>query len=215
MEVSERRCVIISAGEIRDYVRAREFLRDDDFLVFCDGALGHAASLGVAPDLIVGDFDSCAPEDFMRYRDGAEVVRLPCEKDDSDTFAAVKIALSRGFDDFLLLGATGARFDHTFANISVLFYLDGLGKSAVIADDYSLMRVAGAKPVVIAGPCSYFSVIAAAGDVRGVRISGAKYPLDDACLKSDFQLGLSNEVLPGCAAQVSVGQGRVLVVEVV
>ena len=54
-----KRCVIVSAGEIRDYEKARSFLREGDFFVFCDGGLVHAGGLCVKPDIIVGDFDSC------------------------------------------------------------------------------------------------------------------------------------------------------------
>ena len=31
------RCVIVSAGEIRDYERAKSFLQADDFFIVCDG----------------------------------------------------------------------------------------------------------------------------------------------------------------------------------
>ena len=206
------RCVIVSAGEIHDYERARSFLREGDFFVFCDGGLAHADGLGVNPDLIVGDFDSCDAELLTKWEGQCETLRLPREKDDTDTLYAAKLALERGYEDFLFLGAMGARFDHALANVSVLLYLDGLGKKAVLADDYSTMQIAGAKPFYIKDDCSYFSVLTVAGDVSGVTIKNAKYPLENANLSADFQLGISNEVLPGKTAEVSVAQGRVLIV---
>ena len=93
-------------------------------------------------------------------------------------------------------------------------YLDGLGKNAVLADDYSTMQVAGKNPLYIDDGCSYFSVLTIAGNVTGVSIKNAKYPLENASLNSDFQLGVSNEVLPGHTDEVSVEHGRVLVVVV-
>ena len=48
--------------------------------------------------------------------------------------------------------------------------------------------------------------------MSGVNIKNAKYPLENAKLSADFQLGISNEVLPGKTAEVSVASGRVLVV---
>ncbi len=209
-----RRCVVISAGEIRNYARARDLLREGDFFVFCDGGLAHADGLCVKPDLIVGDFDSCNSDVLLKWQDRCEVIQLPREKDDTDTLYAVKLAVERGFDDFLLLGSMGARFDHAFANVSILLYLDGLGKNAVLADDYSTMQVAGKNPLYIDDGCSYFSVLTIAGNVSGVSIKNAKYPLENARLNSDFQLGVSNEVLPGHTAEVSVEHGRVLVVVV-
>lgn len=75
------------------------------------------------PALIVGDFDShCNPHLDV------ETIVLPCEKDDTDTVFAVKTMVQRGYDDFLLIGVIGARLDHTLGNVSILLYLDSLGK---------------------------------------------------------------------------------------
>ncbi|WP_022931003.1 thiamine diphosphokinase [Treponema bryantii] len=210
-----KRCLIISAGEIRDYERVKSFLQPDDFFIFCDGGLIHADGLGLKPDLIVGDFDSCDSETLARWKDSCETVRLPREKDDTDTLFAVKLALERGYSDFLLLGAMGGRFDHAMGNVSILLYLHGLGKRALLVDDYSQMQIVGKEPFFIKDNCSYFSVLTVAGDVSGVTIKNAKYPLENAKLSADFQLGISNEVLPGKVAEVSVEQGKLLVVTVV
>ena len=209
------RCVIISAGQILDYERAKSFLQPGDFFIFCDGGLTHAEKLGVIPDLIVGDFDSCDSSDLSKYAGTAghpQIIKLPREKDDTDTLYAAKLAVERGYDDFLLLGAMGGRFDHALGNVSILLYLHGLGKKALLVDDYSQMQIAGRDTICIEDSCSYFSVLTVAGDVSGVTIKNAKYPLENASLSADFQLGISNEVLPGQVAEVSVEQGRVLLV---
>ena len=206
------RCVIVSAGEVHNYGRAISLLRKDDFFIFCDGGLDHAAGLCVKPDLIVGDFDSCDSDLFAKYEGQCEIIKLPREKDDTDTLYATKLAVERGFNDFLFLGAMGGRFDHALANVSVLLYLDGLGKKAVLADDFSEMQIVGKDPFYIEDKYSYFSVLTIAGGVSGVTIKNAKYPLENASLSADFQLGVSNEVLPGKTAEVSVEHGRVLVV---
>lgn len=206
------RCVIVAAGQILDYERAKSFLQPGDFFIFCDDGLRHAESLGVTPSLIVGDFDSCDASLLSKWSNLCETIRLPREKDDTDTLFAVKLAVERGFDDFLLLGAMGGRFDHALGNVSILLYLHGLGKKAILVDDYSIMKVVGREPLYIEDNCSYFSVLTVAGDVSGVNIKNAKYPLENASLKADFQLGISNEVLPGKTAEVSVEQGRILVV---
>ena len=208
------RCIIVAAGQILDYERAKSFLQPGDFFIFCDDGLRHAEGLGGMPSVIVGDFDSCNAELLTKWSNCCETIRLPREKDDTDTLFAVKLAVKRGFDDFLLLGAMGGRFDHALGNVSILLYLHGLGKKAILVDDYSIMKVVGREPLYIEDNCSYFSVLTVAGDVSGVNIKNAKYPLENAKLAADFQLGISNEVLPGKTAEVSVEQGRVLVVVV-
>lgn len=98
-----KRCVIVGGADINNYEYIKSCLRNDDFIVFCDSGLNHLESLQVNPGLIVGDFDS---HDNPHL--GVETIVLPCEKDDTDTVFAVKEAIKRGFDDFLLIGVVGA-----------------------------------------------------------------------------------------------------------
>ena len=99
------KCVIIGAADIKDYARAKNYLRKDDFYIFCDAGLKHTEALGMKPDLIIGDFDSYSKEEALKQ--GIETIVLPCEKDDTDTVFAVKEALRRNFAEFLLVGVIG------------------------------------------------------------------------------------------------------------
>ncbi len=208
----QRRCVIIGGASIGDYGTVSAKLRQDDYMIYCDCGLRHVDGLGAEPDLIVGDFDSYSNPEF-----DTETIVLPCEKDDTDTVFAVKEALRRGFEDFLLIGVVGERLDHTLGNVSILLMLDSEGKVGTIIDDYSEMEIVSDRcemPCVIDDSYVYFSLINISGTARGVTIRGAKYPLENAEITCEYQYGVSNEVLPGCAAEVSVGEGRLLLVKV-
>ena len=140
----KKRCVIVGGADIGDYARVKQYLREDDAVVFCDSGLKHLEALDVKPTLIVGDFDShCNPHLDV------ETIVLPCEKDDTDTVFAVKTMVQREYDDFLLIGVIGARLDHTLGNVSILLYLDSLGKKAEIVDDYSEMQIVSKDEVSI------------------------------------------------------------------
>ena len=204
-----RRCVIVGGARIGRYGAIRPLLRPDDYMIYCDGGLDHEAALSRAPDLIVGDFDS-----HEKPASSAEVIVLPREKDDTDTFFAAKEAVRRGFSEFLLIGAVGGRFDHSLGNLSLLLYLDSLGKRAVAADDFSEMEIVSRAPSFVAPEFPYFSLLAVAGDARGVTVKDALYPLRDAVITPDFAYGVSNEPLPGKSAEISVGEGRLLLVRV-
>ena len=121
-----KRCVIVGGADIGNYGFIRQTLRDDDYVIFCDSGLKHLEYLHAKPSLIVGDFDS---HDNPRLH--IETIVLPREKDDTDTVYAVKEAIKRGFDDFLLIGVVGARLDHTLGNVSVLLIWIPLEKKAV------------------------------------------------------------------------------------
>lgn len=204
-----RRCVIIGGADIGRYDRIRASLRSDDFYICCDSGLKHRAGLGIAPDLIVGDFDSHADPHLS-----TETIVLPCEKDDTDTVFAVKEALSRGFQSFLLIGVTGGRLDHTLGNVSILLMLHARGIPAVALDDYSEMQIISDKPVPVEDRYSFFSLLNISGLARGVTIQNAKYPLLNAEITCEYQYGISNEVLPGQVAEVSVQEGKLLLVKV-
>lgn len=204
-----KRCVIIGGADISRYERVRTYLREDDFYICCDSGLRHRAGLGIVPDLIVGDFDSHDDPHL-----NIETITLPCEKDDTDTVFAVKEALARGFQDFLLLGVIGGRLDHTLGNVSILMMLDSQGKRAVALDDFSEIQVVSAEPVQISGQYAYFSLLNITGVAKGITIKGAKYPLKDAEITCEYQYGVSNEVLPGMMAEVSVKTGRLLLLKV-
>jgi thiamine pyrophosphokinase len=204
-----KRCVIVGGADIQNYAFIREKLCADDYVVFCDSGLKHLEHLQVLPSLIVGDFDSHENPHL-----DVETIVLPCEKDDTDTVYAVKEAINRGFDDFLLIGVVGARLDHTLGNVSILLYLDSLGKKGSIIDDYSEMEIVSDEPVSICDQYSFFSLLNITGCAKGITITGAKYPLDGGEITCEYQYGISNEVLPGKTAQVAVASGKLLLIKV-
>ena len=203
------RCVIVGGADINNYEFIREKLCADDFVIFCDSGLKHLEQLQAEPSLIVGDFDSHENPHL-----DVETIVLPCEKDDTDTVYAVKEAINRGFNDFLLIGVVGARLDHTLGNVSILLYLESLGKKGRMIDDYSEMEIVSGKPVSICDRYAFFSLLNITGCAKGITITGAKYPLSDAEITCEYQYGVSNEVLPGETATVSVKQGKLLLIKI-
>ena len=204
-----RRCVIIGGADIGRYDRIRGYLREGDFYICCDSGIKHREGLDIVPDLIVGDFDS-----YENPQLNIETITLPREKDDTDTVFAVKEALSRGFQDFLLVGVIGGRLDHTLGNVSLLLMLDAQGKTATALDDFSEMEIVSGQPVQIQDCYTYFSLLNISGTAQSITIKNAKYPLDDAEITCEYQYGISNEVLPGKIAVVTVNQGRLLLIKV-
>ena len=204
-----KRCVIVGGADINNYEYIKSCLHNDDFIVFCDSGLKHLEKLQAKPSLIVGDFDS-----HNNPHSDVETIVLPCEKDDTDTVFAVKEALKRGFEDFILIGVVGARLDHTLGNVSILLHLDSLGNKGKIIDDYSEMEIVSKEPTYIDDSYAYFSLLNISGTAKGITIENAKYPLDNAEITCEYQYGISNEVLIGHTAIIKVNTGRVLLVKI-
>lgn len=204
-----KKCVIVGGADIRDYGRIRGLLTEEMVFIFCDSGLRHMEALGRKPDLIVGDFDS-----HENPHMDVETIVLPHVKDDTDTVFAVKEALRRGFEEFLLIGVVGGRLDHTLGNVAILLMLDSAGKKAVIADDYSDMEIVSRERALIPDRYPYFSLLNITGTAKGVTIRNALYPLSDAEITCEYPIGVSNEVLPGQTAEVTVKEGRLLIIKV-
>ena len=204
-----KKCVIVGGADIRDYGRIRELLTEEMVFIFCDSGLRHMEALGRKPDLIVGDFDS-----HENPHMDVETIVLPHVKDDTDTVFAVKEALRRGFEEFLLIGVVGGRLDHTLGNVAILLMLDSAGKKAVIADDFSDMEIVSRESALIPDRYPYFSLLNITGTAKGVTIRNALYPLSDAEITCEYPIGVSNEVLPGKTAEVTVKEGRLLIIKV-
>ena len=202
------RCIIVGGADINNYNYIRESLQSDDCVIFCGSGLKHLSALQVKPSLIVGDFDSHENPHL-----DTETIVLPCEKDDTDTVYAMKEAIKRGFDTFLLIGVVGGRLDHTLGNISMLLYLDSHGCKGTIIDDYSEMEIISSEPAYIEDKYEFFSLLNITGCAKGITIQNAKYPLNDGEITCEYQYGVSNEVLPGKTAIVSVREGKLLLIK--
>lgn len=202
------RCVIIGAGEMdKDFLDRFLFLADD-FIICADGGYLHAQKSAVAVHLFIGDRDSFT---------GAIGKDVPCifsrpEKDDSDMMLALKEGLARGFDEFVLLGATGGRLEHTLANIQTAAYGLVHGSRVRIKDaHHEIFLLKNQSCRVQKDEWDYLSLISFGESCRGVCITGVKYPLDEAVLTNHFPLGLSNAFVEEWA-EITVADGVLLVV---
>ncbi len=235
------RCVIVGGAGINDYDSARGYLRDDDFVIYCDSGLKHMEGLGAAPSLLVGDWDSHKDPGM-----DVETITLPVAKDDTDTVYAMREGVKRGFRDFLLLGVMGARLDHTLVNVYILTALENRGCRGIIVDDYSEMELiasrtdaarsaeitahdsaeeneiyeSAAAGAIRAGVAevddryAFFSLVAIEGAARGVTIRNAKFEISGASIGPEYQYATSNEVLPGRTAEITVEDGRLLLIKI-
>ena len=199
----EKLCWIFCALEPGD-IRLRK--EPGDLVIAADRGYAHAKKAGIAPDLILGDFDSLGevpPEDG--------VLVFPKEKDYTDAWLAVAEGKKRGFARFCLFGALGGRIDHSAANLQLLSSLAGEGKRGyLLGDGYAASVIGNGELRFAPRPDGRISVFAFGGDAVGVTIEGLKYALSDGKLDTAFPLGVSNEFC-GKSARVAVKDGQILV----
>ena len=166
-----KRCFIFAAGT---FYGLREKPAGEDFVIAADAGYQACVAAGVVPDLLLGDFDSMeAPENFEH------ILRLPVEKDDTDTMAAVKYGLEQGCTEFHIYGGTGGkRLDHTLANLQTLLYLRRQGARGWLYDDVFLWTVIENESLTIPKTVEWglMSVFCMGDRAEGVCESGVQYP---------------------------------------
>ena len=207
------RAFIFTGGRI-----CPEFIHErpsgDDLVIAADGGYGNAKSLDVAPAYLIGDFDSFEGGDPEKNAPpSTEIIRVPAEKDATDTQLAVALAVEKGADEILIIGGLSGRLDHTLSSLSMLEFLDGNHIHAVMTDGQNRARFIRSTSYLIArSEYRYLSVIAVDEIVKGVSIEGCKYPLKNAKLERGFQYAVSNELTGNCAL-ISVKKGAIYVIE--
>lgn len=197
-------CCIVGAGERTGDVLSPA---DGDLIIAADGGYDWLSDMGVTPHLLVGDFDS-----LSEIPAGTHVVCLPREKNDTDTMAAVRLAMERGYRRFRLYGGTGGRFDHTLANLQLLTWLARRGcENRLCAPGWMAAAIDGGALSFPAGAEGTVSVFCQGERAEGVCLEGLKYPLSGAVLTCEFSLGVSNE-FTGQPSRIAVEKGTLLVV---
>ena len=202
------RCVILSAGPVGDLTVLARMLRPDDRIIAADGGLALAHRLGVTPDTVVADFDSGSLDGVP---EGTVVVRLPVKKDVTDTAAAVQLAVEQGYRDIVILGGTGGRLDHQYANMQLLVSLAQQNVRVVLADERNCIEAVTASPyTILPEQGRSFSLFAFGDPVHNLCITGALYSLQGYTLRSDDSLCISNSTMDA-PCQVTFDSGVLLV----
>ncbi len=208
------RAVVIAGGEPGDDAFVRAQCAGAFLLIAADGGGRVCLRLGLRPTLALGDWDTAGAETVAELRAwGVPVEAFPAEKDYTDTYLALTVAIARGATDITVLGALGGpRYDHMLATVLSLSHATFAGIVITLVDPLHRVRVLrGGESVTLVGVAGeYVSLLALTDTVTDVSGSGLRYPLPPVFTRGD-NLGVSNE-LTQPTAQVAVGGGVLLVI---
>lgn len=208
------KALVLANGPLGEPSRARRASQGAAIVVAADGGAGHAELLGVSIDLVVGDLDSIDPDLLGRLeREGIEVQRFPERKDEIDLELALLEARARGATEATVLGALGARWDQTLANVMLALSpkLAGLEVSYVEGSQTVCTLRGPGSLTIDAAASSTVSLIPLEGAARGLRTRGLEYPLDGDTLPFGTPRGVSN-VVAESPASLSLEEGALCIV---
>lgn len=206
--MNHRYCCIVSAGSFDN----NSFTRPkDSYLIAADGGYAYLDALKIVPDMVLGDFDSLNYIPKMPSPDS--IIKLSREKDDTDTLYAIKHALEKGYDRFLIFGALGgSRTDHTVANLQALSYIANHNAQGFIINGETVITAITNSSLRFNKSCKgMISVFSSTSASHGVTLKGLKYCLDNGTLTHDVPIGVSNEFI-GDEAFIEVTDGTLTII---
>ena len=212
-----KRTVIVSGGMLEeDFVLPILKSEETEFVIGVDKGLEFLYKHEIKPDYIVGDFDSVSRElvDYYREELNVPIREFNPVKDASDTEIALRLCLGLNRKSIWILGGTGNRIDHLWANVQCLQIALDAGADARIMDSHNQIRLID-KDITLKkseafGP--YFSLFPLEMPVDELSIKGAKYPLQNHFLKPSDSLCVSNEFEED-EVTISFVYGKVILME--
>lgn len=199
---------ILLAGDVVPTPRLLEQLAGTR-VIAADSGIRHAELLSLAPELWVGDFDSTDDGDHHRFEDVPRLV-FPKAKDLTDGEIAIGEALKRGARRLLLVGAFGGRTDQAVGHMTMAIRLHRRGLSVRLTSGAEEAIPVGPSPGTLTlAPGTPFSVIGL-GDLEGLTIEGARWPLKKVDVPFGSTLTLSNLAEGPVTASVERGPALLL-----
>lgn len=200
---------ILLGGELAVDERVRRLVKGARAIA-ADGGIGHAAVLGLTPELWVGDFDSVGTGDLARW---GHVPRLafPAAKAKTDGEIAVEEALALGATRLVFLGALkGERTDHAGLHLLQAIGLAERGLDVVLTSGTEeAVPLTGGSVTLDLPAGSLFSILPFSRLDR-LSLSGVRYPLDRVIVDFGSSWTLSN-VAEGPVG-VTLGAGRAIAI---
>jgi thiamine pyrophosphokinase len=205
------RAVIFANGILAEPGAARSLLKEDDFIVAADGGLHNAQSVGVTPQVLIGDFDSLTPAELNYFEQSSvQILRHPSEKDETDLELAISLVLEKHFAEIIVVGALGGRLDQTLGNIALLANVPP-GVDIRLADGREEVFLIHNRLLITGNPGDIVSLIPWGDSAKGVTTQNLRYPLNDETLGSNKSRGISNVMLKDQAA-VQLTGGTLIVI---
>lgn len=178
---------------------SKKILEDTDFsnynfIVGIDGALDTIFSLTtkeIKIDLALGDFDSLIDKSLLLR---VKHLRLPKDKDDTDTLFALKYLYKKSITDITIYGGlAGDRIEHLYANLNLFYQFDML---KIVNDNNKIFKLKKGTYEFLNIDKANFDYISffPLEDNTLVTLEGFKFNFDNYNLNKGDITGISNEL---------------------
>jgi len=197
------RFVVLLGGDLTATRRLKSQIQKAR-IIAADGGMAHAETLGLTPELWVGDFDS-TPDDLAERHKSVPRHAFPAEKDKTDGEIAVDEAMRLGAREIVMVGGLGGQADHALAHLGLILRLGRRRVAAFITsgeeEAYPILNGTHHFDVPRG---SRFSVVPFT-DLAGLDLEGVKWPLTNRSVPLGSSLTLSNVAMGPVTVKLSQG----------
>ena len=187
--------IIFANGSMEKPPGLSSYLQNSAMVIAADGGMNKCISLGIQPNVLIGDFDSIGQDEISALQAaGVEIIQYPTHKDETDLELALNYLKKTEISDVMIIGGLGARWDMTIANILLItnpIYMDMNIHFLDGTQELFLLR-AGDNTSIKGQPGDTLSLIPLVGDVTGVSTQGLEYVLKNETLEFGTARGVSN-----------------------
>ena len=206
----KNRAVIFANGELRSVDIVRKQIQSHDFIIAADGGQRHLQTLGLRPDLLIGDLDSLSQQEIDGIQSSkVEVMRFACQKDETDLELAIHAVIQRGFQDLLIIAALGGRLDQTLGNLSLLLRPELTDCQVRLDDGCEEVWLVRSSLTIYGRAGERLSLLALGVAARGIQTEGLQYSLHGETLEAHQTRGISN-VMTSSVARISLSSGPLI-----
>jgi len=183
-----------------------------DIYIAADSGAKTALALNIVPDVAIGDFDSFDISDLRA--ENMKTITHPAQKDDTDSLLAIKYALGEGYKNIAVIGGLDGRLDHTLANLCYLKYIKKRRAFGYMTNGYNKITYLENSSLEIYKDYKYVSIIPVSRKIRGLTLSGFKYPLAGAEVNFEEPYTVSNEIAENAEhGEICISRGSALICE--
>jgi thiamine pyrophosphokinase len=201
----KRRALIIANGSTPSRELLEEFVEERMFVVCADGGANRARRMGIAPSVIIGDFDSITKA-TLRYFGTVGLRHMP-DQNSTDLEKAITFCIREGRHAITIVGATGDRLDHATGALGCFKKFGGKADLTVVDDVCEITRIK--KRVSFEAIAGEKISLIPLDRCSGITTLGLLYSLKNETLELGVREGISNAAT-GTRVSVSVKRGTLL-----
>ncbi len=209
---NSKKVIIVANGDI-DKKYLQKIFNSYEFKISADGAGDKLYEMNLMPDIMVGDFDSINPCVLEHYKNlNVEFMKLDTHKDYTDTHICIQAAIDKGYKEIDIIGAIGGRWDHSLANVNLLYFAHKKDIRLRLVSENNTMEIFGEGEYSLEREEDCYCSLIAIFDDSLINLEDMKYSPENLVMRRGESIGVSNEYLEK-DGRLTVKKGSVMLIK--